>query len=315
MTEVRIYAALVLALMVGAYLSWTQEDAVEKGTKVTLLAGSPDELGTITFYARDSTVTLSRRELGGETFDWFDVDSSRDKRFTGNEKVEKLRAGFAPFEALRALGRNLTEEELKLTGLDTVNQRLVIELGGKRRTFEVGKRTAGARDHYVRPEGSEEIYLVAAATLSDLHYPAGKYMQRKLRASEKTSVAKVVVAMGDKTKTALQLNRLSPKDAFWADESAPETPNKDLGKYMDKLERLSAQEYVPESATEGAVPVMDVIWYGGQDEELGRMALSRVGEGKGATYLAVTPTTRVAAKVSNFNAEQLEREFPDLLAE
>lgn len=311
MREVKFYSVVLMALMVLAYLSWTKKDEATKDAgKVTLLSAAPKAIEKLEFFSKTSTVKMTFREVGGERFAWFEMQGSRSPRvFGGSEKTEKFLETFAPFEALRGLGNDLSEDELKLTGLKTPERKLIITVQGKAKTFDVGQRTNGARDHYVRPKASQAVFLVASKVLSDLQFPEGKLMQRKLRNEPGTEVAKVSLSVGDLKLTALHRNRLSAKEAFWTSEKAPKTKNETLGNYLEKLEKLTASEYLKdETAFEAAEPVLEAVWFAEDGDELGRVSLRRTGTGKDATYYALSKTTRVPVKVSRFTAEALQQD-------
>ena len=76
-----------------------------------------------------------------------------------------------------------------LTGLDAPERKLIITSAGQAKTFLVGERTSGARDHYVKPKASEEVVLVASKILSDLEFPEGKFMQRQDSPKRKLSLS------------------------------------------------------------------------------------------------------------------------------
>ncbi len=317
MREVKLFTVALLGLMVLAYLSWTKKDDEAKDAKVTLLSAKAEAIERIQFFTKTSTVELSYREAAGEKFAWFEVKSSRStRRFTAASKVDSLLEAFAPLHALRSLGKDLSKEGLALTGLDEPQQKLVVTVFGKDKSFDVGERTGGARDFYVRPQSSKAVFLVASKTLSDLQFPEGKFMQRQLRNAPRTEVAKVSVTVGELSATALQRNRQSAKDAFWATEEKPEEKVDALGNYLDKLEKLTAVEYLADEAVfEKAQSLLEAVWFSEDGEQLGRIDLRKSGEGKSATYYAVSAATKVPVKVSRFTAEHLVEDAPAALAE
>lgn len=315
MKEVKLYTVALVALMVMAYLSWTKKDEAREQTAVTLLDGKPDGIERVELYTKTSTVLLTFRDISGERVPWFEVEGSRKTRvFVGGEKVDKLLEDFGPFEALRSLGKGLSDKELELTGLDAPERKLVINRKGTSKTFHVGERTSGARDHYVRPKSSKEVFIVASKVLSDLQFPEGKFMQRKLRDAARTEVDKVTISADKGTLVALQKNRLSTRDAFWALEATPDQKNETLGNYLDKLEKLTAVEYLADPKTyDGASAVLEAVWSSEDGEELGRVSLRRAGEGKSAAYYAISTATKVPVKVSRFTGEQLERDLATVI--
>jgi hypothetical protein len=316
MSEVKLFAVLLLALMVGAYLTWTAEDDKATETKVTIFDGLPEQITKIELYTKTQTVAVDAKEANGEKYTWFEVDSRGRKRsFVGNEKSDDLKKKFAPFVALRSLGKGLTESELEFAKLDEPERKLVVTIQGKRRELDVGGRTTGARDHYVRSKGDAEVYLVASKVLGDLEFPEGKFMQRKLRSAENKEVDKLLLAAGDNSLTAFQKNRLSPKDAFWTREGS-EDKDDTLKNFIDKLEKLTAIEYPADAQKmfDTGETILEVSWFDEDGKELGRAKLTRNGEGKKADYFAQSTATRIPAKVSRFTAEQLETSLEGLFS-
>ena len=314
MTEVKIYGALLIALLVGAYLSWTSEDTTDTAERVTLFDTSPEQIERIDYITKTQTVAFSFREQDGERIPWFELTKDKKNRsFVGNEETKNLLEQFAPFEGLRSLGKDLSPEELAATKLDHPDRKLIVKGKNRSKTFDVGGRTNGARDHYVRAEGSPEVVLVESRTLADLEFPDGKFMQRKLREKPLKDVAKVVFKARDKTRIALQKNRLSPSDAFWTSEEQPDEANETLKNLISKLEKLTATEYLTDTASfEKAEPVLAVQWYDEDGESLGAVTIAREGADKSAQYYARSEATHVPVKISRFTAEGLEKDLPTL---
>lgn len=312
MNEVKIYGVVLVALMVGAYLTWTADDDKSTESKVTIVDAKAEQLDRIDLFTKSTTVAV--RFEGKDRYPWFEVDTRGRKRsFVGNEKSKDLVASFAPFEALRSLGKDLTKDDIAATELDDPQRKLILTVGDKKREFAVGGRTSGARDHYVRAPSSGEVFLVASKVLGDLEFPEGKFMQRKLRVEPQKDVEKVVVAADDKTLTAIQKNRLSPRDAFWTKEGSDEK-NEALGNFLDKLDKITALSYPDDGQAQfdAGAAVLEASWYGDDGQELGRVKIVKTGEGKSTDYLATSTATRLPVKVSKFTVEQLESSLGSL---
>ncbi len=317
MNEVKILSLTLVGLLIAAYLSWTKEDAPIVSDRVTILDIKPAKISGIHLYTTTQTVAVSfRKDSAGERYPWFELQTrGKKRRFAGNDKFEGFLKSFAPFEALRSLGKKLSAEELEQTKLDKPKRKLEIKLGDKTKVYDVGGQPSGSRDHYVKPQGGDEVYLVASKTLSDLKFPEERFMQRKLRKKPLKEVEKVVISADGATKTGLQRNRLSPKDAFWALDSAPDEKNETLGNYIDKLDKLSVVEYPEDTKIiEKATLILDVNWLDDRDKPLGSIKLYREGEGKKANFYAVSPATRVPVKVSRFTGNQLEEDLKVLMS-
>jgi hypothetical protein len=315
MNEIKLFSALLIALLVGAYLSWTKEDAPTEEIATTILDLKKEQIDGLTLYAKTQTVSVSFREAGGQRYPWFEIQSKTKKRvFVGNNVFDEHLGKLAPFQAARSLGRNLSAEELKQTELDKPSKKLLLAYSGKKKTFEIGGRTSGSRDHYVRAQGDDEVFLVESKTIADIEFPEGRFMQRQLRVEKMEEVEKVVISSAIGTKTGLHKNRLSSKDAFWADESAPDTKSETLENYIDKLDKLAVTEYLEsEDAIKDAAPVLEVTWYGENDKVFGTTKMVKKGEDKTAEYFATSPATRTPVKLSKFTSEQLEKDLKTLM--
>ncbi len=315
MNEIKVYGALLAALLVGAYLSWTKDDTPTKEIAVTIFDVKKEAVEGLTLYAKTQTVAVSFKDDAGAHYPWFEIESKGKKRgFAGNEIFTEHLAKLAPFQAQRSLGKNLTADELKQTALEKPERRLEIRYSGKKKVFDIGGRTSGSRDFYVRPQGDPEVFLVESRSISDLEFPEGRFMQRKLRTEKMEEIEKVVISSSAGTKTGLHKNRLSAKDAFWSDASAPDTKMETLENYLDKLDKLVVVEYLADDgALEDAVPILEVTWYGENEKSFGTTKLVRKGEDKKAEYYATSPATHVPVKVSKFTAEQLERDLKTLM--
>lgn len=315
MNEVRIYSVLLVVLLLAAYTSWTREEPGETDTKVVLLEAQPEEIKGLKLVTRTQTISLSWRDLQGERTPWFTTKSrTRTRQFAGNSEVKTMVKRFAPFEALRSLGKDLSEEELKTTKLDANTSKLTVAAGNTERSFVVGGKTGGSRDFYVQRAGDSEVLLVASKTLSELQYPDGKFMQRKLRRQDKKDVVAIEVEAGGVKKRLLQQNRLAPTEAFWSAASTPDEKNDELGAWADKLEKLTVLDYLEsEDDHKKGTEVFTARYLGEDDKVLSEIKLRRDGDGKKATYTAMSTATRWPVKVTRFTAEDLEKTLATVL--
>jgi hypothetical protein len=321
MKEVKLYGSLLAVSLIVAFWSYTKgEKTPASGSeKVDVVEVPKDSLRGLVYFAKTSTVEVSfKKDEAGKEYPWFAVEQGKRKRsFAGNDKVKAMLDGFAPFKALRTLGK-LEGAELKETKLEAPEKKLVLKLRDGERAIDVGGRTSGSRDHYVRPAGGKDVYLVASAVLGDLEFPEGRFMQRKLREEAVKDISKAVLSANGKTKTIYQKNRLSPSDAFWALESAPEEKNETVDNYVDKLEKLAATDFAndDEKYPREGTPILEVRWFG-EDEtkEINQTEIWKVeGADKKVEYYAISNATHVPVKLSKFAAEQVERDLGTVLA-
>jgi hypothetical protein len=320
MNEVKVYGTLLGALLLGSYFSWTREDkSASTEEKVTIADLSKDSLRSITLYAKTQTIAVSfKKDAQGKDFPWFTVEQAKKTRtFAGNDKVDKMLESFAPFTAIRSLGK-LTGADLSETKLDKPEHKLILGSKSGDKVYDVGGRTSGARDHYIRAKGGSEVYLVGSSVLGDLEFPEGKYMERRLKTAALKDVGKVSISANGKAVTVLHKNRLSPNESFWASDATPDEKSETLGNYLDKLDKLTAVEYGAEEAPypkpEQGTPVLIATWYGEDEKTVNAtVEIWKKGEGKDAEFYAQSNTTHVPVKVSRFSGEQLERDVATIM--
>jgi hypothetical protein len=320
MKEVKLYGSLLFVLLIGAYFSYTREEPAPGTTeKVTILDVPKESLKKVELYGKTSTVAISfKTDEQGKEYSWFVVEQNKKTRgFVGNDKVDKMLETFAPFKAIRSLGK-LSADEIKETKLDPPERKLVLTVKSEAKEFDVGGRTSGARDHYVRTKGGQEVFLVASSVLGDLEFPEGRFMQRKLYEKELKDVEKITLMANGKAKSILHRNRLAATEAFWASEAKPDEKSETLGNFVDKLDKLVVSDYPNEAEKfprEGT-PIVEVTFFGEDEAKpLGNAEIWRVGDDKKAEYYAFGTTTHMPVKLNRATAEQIERDLATALAD
>jgi hypothetical protein len=323
MNEIKVYSSLLAALLVGSYFSYAAEQnpkPTASDDKVVVLDAAKDDLRGISIITRTQTVSVSyKQDTDNKSYPWFVVEQNKRKRsFAGNDKTDKALEAFAPFKALRSLGK-LSATELNEAKLEKPERKLILSLKSADKIYDLGGRTTGARDHYLRTRGgSGEVFLIASAVLGDFEYPEGKFMERRLRASALKDVGKVMISANGKSKTILHKNRVSPNEAFWAWDAKPDEKSETLGNYVDKLDKLSALDYPPDDSPfpRAGTPVLIATWYGDDEKTVSAtVEIWRAGEDKKAEYYAISNTTHIPVKLAKFSAEQIERDLATVMAE
>lgn len=311
MREVRILAIALVVLLVGAYASWGRDPTKAGDEKVTILGASKGDLQRIALMTRTTTVVLSKKEGG---YWWFDVETASGKRgFVAGDTVDGMLGTFAPLMGLRSLGSGLNEKELAAAELEKPSRKLIIKLADGEHRYDVGGRTYGPRDHYVRPAGGKEVFLVESRVLGDLELPEGRFMQRKMLKADKKDVSSATLKAGERTKKMLHKNPLSEKDQFWAEEASPDSRSETIENYLHKVETLSANRYPPEAELpKDLQPVLDLTWFDGA-KPVDHIELLRAGTGKDTKYFARSDATHGVVEVSTSVGEELERDLSVVL--
>lgn len=311
--EVRILAVLVVLLLVGAYLSWTRKDEAASLEKVNISELVPERVDELVWITRTQTVTVSRKDAAGTKYVWFDVKSGKTtKGFKGNKAASTVFEAFAPFAAVRTLGSALDAEQLAETKLERPDSKLIIRTKGEDKVYEVGGRTFGSRDWYVRAAGGREVFVVASRVFQEVDFAEGKFMQRDLETVDKKDVSGVVLKAGPKEVRFLQQNRLSPSDAFWTRAETPDAKDEAVGNYLRKIEGLKAVAYVEPAMITGATRILDLTWLE-DDKPKETVTLYRGGEPGKEKYYAVSEATTAPVEVAKSVAEQVEQDLAGVL--
>jgi len=313
--EVRVLTVLVLALLVGAYLSWTQKTDAVTNEKVDINDLKADRVSEVVWMTRTQTVTVARKKDDKDGYVWFDIVSGKSKRgFKGNKTTSVLFDSLAPFSAIRKLGSDMKPEQMKETKLERPDQKLIVRAAGGDKTYEVGGRTYGSRDWYVRPQGSKDVYLVASKVLQEIDFAEGKYMQRDLKTIDKKDVSGVILKAGTKERRLLQQSRLSPTDAYWTRVDTPDTKDESAGNYLRKLDGMTVMSYVEPTVLEGATKVLELTWLE-EDKPKESMTLFRAGATGKEKYYVVSDATSGPVEVARSIGEQAEQDLADVLAD
>lgn len=308
--------AALLALMVGAYMSWHHEPDAPDDTTVRLLDLELDELDAVRLTGPTATVAVSFFDHEGRRRAWLELERGPHERaFVGNPAFMKALEELAGLEALRSLGR-LDADAVASAGLDAPKRRLELRARDTTHALELGGRTNGARDFYARRPGEAEVFLLRGRTITDLEAPEARYMQRRVRAARLRDVGGLNLTAGERSREAIHKNRLSPGDAYWAWADAPDTVAEALGSWITKLERLSVQDFLTEPERfEAATPVLRVRWTDPEGETLDTLELRELSVGERTEWLARSKALGRPARMPRGTAEQLARDLEVVLGD
>ena len=311
MIENRAYGASALILMGAAYLSWNKTKETPSDSSVVLIDESPRSMKSIRFTSSTSTVVISFLEDKYGPYTWFEFET-RDitRSFVANESFDQTLESYTKFEALRSLGR-LAGPTLNLTKLGTSQQKLEFKTrqGGYTR-FDVGGRTSGARDVYVRKHNHDEVFLVRGELMNQLQNPIGRFMQRKVRNAPLREVESLTLKAGSRQLEGLHKNRRSLREAYWVYSTSPDRPSKTLGNFVSKTEQLNVTEYLKDqSIFDNSEPVMELRWRDRSGKTIDTLELKRSGTGTSAKYLVKSEATRFVAQTRRSLGEQLEADL------
>lgn len=259
--EIKVYAGLLLAMLVGALWSWKAEQSPKKAkaaTMVSMLDIGADELVSVSVVQNDGKATKVVYEgKGEERTAWVEVvkplvastnataaKGGETRKFPGGDAATKLVEQLAPFQAIRSLGK-LDEKHRKQFELDAARMAMTLETkGGRKHELKVGGTSFGSADYYVEDAGGR-AWLVKAGAVKPLLNGEG-LMERTLHEIDDKELVTLVVKSASGEATYEQQHPLDAKGRYWA---KPETPNEretQVGTWIGKARKLPVLRYPDE---------------------------------------------------------------------
>ncbi|HEX2678988.1 MAG TPA: DUF4340 domain-containing protein [Polyangiales bacterium] len=350
MKGVIAHATLALIGLVLAYQTWTRkpEDDVPAASDVTIAQCSADAISAIRLETPTHFVDVEPRRQKNDTAYWITSrrkatkdmgpapgdgvkdeamaaqskvgDPTVPKRFLANAAFLDYLKRMTPLRAARSLGE-LPKGKLADFGLDKIGTRITLTCGGKVTELEIGERTFGTGQRYVRDAKTKAAYLFDDSFVSDLQAVIFKFMQNDVHAFKLDEVDEVTVLAKNAQKRLLHRDKAVADHSTWVDASAPTTRNELYSNWFSRLSRLRVKDYLPDGADPGSdlasdkaaaaaatgetTPVM-TLDYMIDGKPKGKLELVRVGEGAVAHYYARTETTRNWVTVYDATAKDIE---------
>lgn len=244
------------------------------------------------------------------------VESSEPKRFISLTKGGELAESLATLKASRVLGK-LAPERIADFGFDKTDQgELKVVVSGKEHVLQLGEKTPGGSDRYVRDTTTGEAYVISGTIANDLTSADNRLIEREFHDFGDDKVGKVII----KTATgSREVVRHAVEKDFWAKPDSPETKDETVSNWMTKVDRLRVTTYVEplDPAPKPEDVVVTVEYQNDRGRKLGFIELVR-RPAKDAKekpdYLARSERTRWHATVLKSTAEQIEQDLASVLA-
>ncbi|MBW2459182.1 MAG: DUF4340 domain-containing protein [Deltaproteobacteria bacterium] len=334
MKEIRrlwLHLALLLTAAVVAYVYARPSDEADRPLEpgeVELWGGSPKDITRITYEAKRQTVTLE--QATDDHGSWFrgkvepveekpeepKVDGGRPPRkrppvepatFVSVKAMERIGALLAPMRAKRAIGEVAAERE-KAFGLDEPAGTLHVEIGSKKHSLVIGKKTPGATSRYVRDLQTQNVYLIVADAVKDLEGGAARLSERSLHSWKQSEVEKVSIIDGKEVKDVIRSGTAGRR--FYAEPATPDVNFEMAGNWLSKVGRLRPIKFV-ESLPEGTIKVVRVE-YRTKDDTLGFVEVHRHDTDAKDQFYVTSEHLRLHATVAKSMAEQVVGDLPSV---
>jgi hypothetical protein len=232
--------------------------------------------------------------------------------FAANPSFDELVTWIAPLRGTRGLGK-LDKSKLADFGFDKVGTFLRVECGGKKVALDIGGRTFGSGDRYVRNQQTGDVYLLDGRKVSDMQSAQFKFMQSELHEFTLEDVEEVTIKAAGKERRLLHRNRRD-EQATWVDASDPDRRNELYGNWFRRLVTLKARSYLGPKDEPGAdlqipalgtAPVMTIA-YKVEGKPAAKLEVTRVDTKAGPMYYGRSEATHRWVALFESVAKQLE---------
>jgi hypothetical protein len=247
-----LHGALAVLASVLAWIAWRAPEATEEKEEVVILDAGP--VAGLRFHEERYDIEVDTRRITVRKTD--DVA----KVYPLSERGAEVLASFSPLKGVRSLGK-LAGERLKELGLESPEGTVTLLSGGKETVLQVGDATYGTGNRYVLAADGT-VSLVQATLLSSLRHGAAALQDKSVLGVKPTDVERVVIEAGSRRREAVQRNRESEKEAFFADPGAPDQKLETLTNWMDRVLKLRIMD-VGQPAPEGAATLRVTFHHGG----------------------------------------------------
>ena len=281
-------------------------DKAAAGTAAPATAGSaapaPADAGAPAALAVEDEATKPARKY----------DPEAPFTFAASNKFDELLAWIAPLKASRALGQ-VDKKKLADFGFDKVGTFLRVECGGKKVALDVGGRTFGSGDRYVRDQKTGEVYLLDGRKVTDMQSAQFRFMQSDMQDFTLEDIEEVTIKAAGKERRLLHRNRRK-EDATWVDAADPDRRNELYGNWFQRLAQIKARAYLgpkdePGSdlqiSNQGIKPVM-TIDYKVEGKPPAKLEITRVDTKQGPMYYGRSSATHRWVALFESVAKQLE---------
>lgn len=243
-------------------------------------------------------------------------ESSEPKRFISLTKGSELAESLATLKASRVLGK-IAPERIPDFGFDKTDQgELKVVVAGKEHSLQLGEKTPGGSDRYVRDTVTGEAYVISGTIANDLTSADNRLIEREFHDFGDDKVAKVVIKTATGSRDVV---RHAVEKDFWAKPDSPDTKDETVSNWMTKIERLRVTTYVEplDPAPKPEDQVVAVEYFNDHGRKLGFFELVRRPSKDGKEkpdYVARSERTRWHATVLKSTAEQIDQDLASVLA-
>ena len=260
-----VNGALAVAGLLAAYVTWQRPKETSNNDLITVLEATKSTLGKIRY--EDGARALEVFQPEGEKAVWLRMEGLPTpearipppvalpdggfadaglaeplplaaplppREMRGNERADALMARFAPFQAVRALGKLAAEKQREL-GLDGTVRKLTVTVSGQPHLYAVSNPQAGMIGTYLRDEKDGAVYLLTGSLLSELEPSSQALVDRRLHAFRGPDFDEFVIGYDTTKRAYLQKDAEIPQTMKVTSKETPDKPDDLVRNWHDKV--------------------------------------------------------------------------------
>ncbi len=329
---VLVHLGILVVAGVAAFTLWTRDKDVKPlgSGDVTVWPGRPADVKRVSYEGKSKKVSLEAKH--DDKGDYYVGTSERDPAApkpagdagaTSEKPAEgktttpilsvgegqKLFEAFAPFKALRDLGK-VGDDRAKEFGLDAPEGTVTVDVGGTEHKLIVGGSIPGSGDRYVKDAASGEVYAIKGDLFRDLEHADNRLLERDLHEWKDNDVQTATLTAAGKTREIVRGGAEGKR--FWADKASRDANDETFGNWMSKLERLRPTEFVT-APPDKLETVLRLDFAAGRPIGFIELAKAPGKEAGKNDYFVKSERTRLWAKVAAANAEPVEQDLAGVM--
>jgi hypothetical protein len=244
------------------------------------------------------------------------------ENFVAGDSVDKLFEAFAPFEALRSLGK-ISPDRLAEFGLKegTGHFSLQSKESDKKFQFAIGGKSYGSRNVFIMNTETSEVFLANQDPFDQLRNASSRLYERRITTVVPDDIESATISALTKTKVVTHKKRDEAGQLLWSDEGAEGQSKASYKNWMEKFDKLRVLSYATKeqlAALELVKPFVEIQYQSGA-KKLDAIAVKKLAEkvpGKGEevnSYWIRSEFLSSWAKVNPGRLDSIEKDLPSLM--
>ncbi len=315
MKGILVHAGLLLAALVGAYVTWTREEAdARQREAVTVWRERVEDIDSVIYTREGTALTLLRRGAADTAYLWgilrspsTEGEAATAAEFPVGAHGEEVLQRLAILTALRDLG-TLSDSSKAEYGLVDPAGRLTVAFRDGARELRVGGNAFGTGHGYAVDPASGRGYVLSADVVRRLATGPSALQLTEVHAFDPGDVATATVRAGASAITTWRRPGATPTAGSWSLDSAA-GPDPAVSDLMEHLGRLYVVSYASDADTSGLELRLRAEYRDTRGRPLGHLELYRrpgdPARGRYDYYLR-TERTRILARAVQLPAERVD---------